>query len=100
MFLLLSRYVKPMDEVDRLIPEHRAFLERYYASGLFIVSGPQQPRVGGVIVTADAPREAIDAALAEDPFVREGVSDYEIIEFNATKRAERFVEALQLSRQQ
>lgn len=100
MFLLLSRYVKPMDEVDRLIPEHRAFLDRYYANGLFIVSGPQQPRVGGVIVTADASRETIDAALREDPFVREGVSEYEIIEFTATKRAERFLEALQSSRQQ
>jgi len=100
MFLLLSRYVKPMDEVDRLIPEHRAFLDRYYASGLFIVSGPQEPRVGGVIVTADAPRETIDAALAEDPFVRERVSEYEIVEFTATKRAERFMKALELSRQQ
>lgn len=95
MFLLLSRYLKPTEEVDRFIPEHRAFLDRYYDSGLFIVSGPQEPRVGGVIVTVDAPREAIDAALAEDPFVRERISEYEIIEFTATKRARRFQEALQ-----
>lgn len=95
MFLLLSRYLKPTEEVDRFIPEHRAFLDRYYDSGLFIVSGPQEPRVGGVIVTVDAPREAIDAALAEDPFVRERISEYEIIEFTATKRARRFLEALQ-----
>lgn len=87
MFLLLSRYVKPVDEIDRVLPEHRAFLDRYYESGLFIVSGPQEPRAGGVIVTVDAPRSAIDAALSEDPFVREGVSEYEIIEFKATKRA-------------
>ena len=100
MFLLLSRYVKPPEEVDRFIPQHRAFLDRHYASGLFIVSGPQVPRVGGVILTADAPRAAIDAALAEDPFVRERFSEYEIIEFSATKRAERFVEALGLSGRQ
>jgi uncharacterized protein YciI len=97
MFLLLSRYVKPLEEVDRFIPEHRAFLERYYAQGLFIVSGPMQPRKGGVIVTADAPRATIDAILAEDPFVRERISEYEIIEFTATKRAERFLQALQQS---
>ena len=94
MFLLLSRYLKPTEEVDRFIPEHRAFLDRYYDSGLFIVSGPKEPRTGGVILTADAQREAVEAALAEDPFVREGISEYEIIEFSATKRAERFVKAL------
>ncbi len=90
MFLLLSRYVKPVEEIDRVLPEHRAFLDRYYKSGLFIVSGPQNPRTGGVIVTADAPRDVIDAALAEDPFVREGISEYQIVEFSATKRTEWF----------
>ncbi len=94
MFLLLSRYLKPTEEVDRFIPEHRAFLDRYYDSGLFIVSGPQQPRTGGVIVTADAPRDVIEAALREDPFVRENISEYQIIEFTATKRAERFLKEL------
>lgn len=90
MFLLLSRYLKPVEDIDRVLPEHRAFLDRYYKSGLFIVSGPQEPRAGGVILTADAPRSAIDAALAEDPFVRERISEYEIVEFNVTKRAEWF----------
>lgn len=90
MFLLLSRYLKPVEEIDRVLPEHRAFLDRYYKSGLFIVSGPLNPRTGGVILTADAPRAAIDAALAEDPFVREGISEYEIVEFSATKKAEWF----------
>lgn len=70
MFLVLSRYVKSVDEIDRVLPKHREFLDRYYRSGLFIVSGPLNPRTGGVIVTADASRETIEAALAEDPFVR------------------------------
>lgn len=87
MFLLLSRYLKPVEEIDRVLTEHRAFLDRYYNSGVFIVSGPQEPRVGGVIITADVPRSVIDAALAEDPFVREGISEYEILEFKATKKA-------------
>lgn len=90
MFLLLSRYVKTVEEIDRVLPEHRAFLDRYYKNGLFILSGPQEPRVGGVIVTADVPRSTIEAALAEDPFVREGVSEYQIVEFKITKQADWF----------
>lgn len=86
MFLLLSQYVKPLEEVDRVVAEHRSFLDRYYANGLFVLSGPQEPRIGGVIVTRDATRPEVERALAEDPFVREGISEYEIIEFNATKR--------------
>lgn len=90
MFLLLSRYVKPVEEIDRVLPEHRAFLDRYYENGLFVVSGPQEPRSGGVILTRDATRDEIEAALAEDPFVREGVSAYEILEFRVTKSAQWF----------
>ncbi len=98
MFLLLSRYVKPLDEVDRWLPAHREFLDRQYAAGHFIVSGPMEPRSGGVIVTVDMPRAQIDEILKEDPFAREGVSEYQIIEFTATKRAEAFVDALKAGR--
>jgi uncharacterized protein YciI len=90
MFLLLSRYLKPTEEIDRVLPAHREFLDRYYKSGLFIVSGPLNPRSGGVILTADCTRDTIDAALAEDPFVREAISEYEIVEFKATKHAHWF----------
>lgn len=88
MFLLISRYCKPVAEVERWLPEHRAFLDRHYASGAFLVSGPFEPRTGGIIVTADRSREEIDAILAEDPFVREGVSEYDVREFRATKMHE------------
>jgi len=87
MFLLLSRYVKPLPEVERWLPDHRAFLDRHYAAGHFVVSGPLEPRTGGVIVVGDMDRSAVEAMLEEDPFAREGVSEYEIVEFRATKSA-------------
>ena len=90
MYLLLSRYVKPLDEVERHLPAHREFLERHYSSGLFIVSGPLEPRTGGVIVTGDIDRNRILEILQEDPFYREGVSEYDIIEFRVTKSADWF----------
>ncbi len=86
MYLLLSRYTKPLAEVDRHVVAHRAFLDRYYASGDLIVSGPMEPREGGVIVANTMSREKLDAILAEDPFVREGASEYRVIEFHAARR--------------
>lgn len=91
MFLLLSRYLKPVEEIERVLPDHRRFLDRHYASGDFIVSGPMEPRVGGVILTTDLSRARVEEILAEDPFVRESISEYQIVEFRATKQASWFV---------
>jgi uncharacterized protein YciI len=85
MFVLLSRYLKPLDEVDRHLADHRAFLEKHYAAHHLLTSGPQNPRTGGVIVTHDLTREQAEAMMAEDPFVREGIAEYEFIEFEPTR---------------
>jgi uncharacterized protein YciI len=85
MFVLFSRYVKPLAEVDRWLAEHRAFLEHHYEARHLLVSGPQNPRTGGIIVTHDMTREAVEAMLEQDPFVREGVAEYQIIEFSPTR---------------
>lgn len=81
MFVILLHYLKPLPEVDRFVAEHRAFLERHYAAGNFLLSGRQEPRCGGVIL-ADAPTRAqIEAIVREDPFNREQIARYEIVEF-------------------
>lgn len=85
MFVLISRYLKPLDVVDAWLPEHRAFLDRHYAAHHVLTSGPQSPRNGGVIVTHEMTREQVDAMLAEDPFIREGVSEYQVIEFKPSR---------------
>jgi len=81
MFILLLHYVKPLTEVDRWLTEHREFLDRHYASGHFLISGRQEPRTGGVIVARAGSRAEIEAIAQEDPFSREGVARYEVIEF-------------------
>jgi uncharacterized protein YciI len=81
MFIVLLTYTQPLTEVDRLVPGHRSFLERNYALGHFILSGRKEPRTGGVILSAMASRTALEAVLQEDPFQREGVAQYDIIEW-------------------
>jgi uncharacterized protein YciI len=90
MFLILLTYVRPLDEIDRLVDDHNAYLERNYDAGRFIVSGRREPRIGGVIIAhAESVRE-INATVAEDPFVREGVAEHEVIEFVPSKWAPGF----------
>lgn len=81
MFLILLNYKKPLTEVDRFVDEHRSFLERHYASGHFLLSGRKEPRDGGVILAQAKSRSEIETIVLSDPFSREGIADYEIVEF-------------------
>ena len=85
MFVVMLHYLQPLAVVEKHIAEHRDYLDRHYAAGHFIASGPQVPRIGGVILATGMAREALDEILADDPFYREGVAQYQVVEFEATK---------------
>lgn len=95
MFILLSRYVKPLAEVDAVLDDHRAFLTRMYDNGVFVASGPLVPRTGGVILASASSRAQVEEILREDPFVQHGVSEYEIHEFTPNRSTPAFAAALQ-----
>ncbi|TIH18543.1 GTP cyclohydrolase [Marinifilum sp. JC120] len=88
MYILNLRYIKPLEEIDALLEEHIKFLEKYYAKGVFITSGRKVPRTGGVILARNITLEELEKAINEDPFKREGVAEYEIIQFIPTMMAD------------
>ncbi|HEY5801627.1 MAG TPA: YciI family protein [Burkholderiaceae bacterium] len=90
MFIILLHYIKPLEEVERHLPAHRAFLEKHYADGHFIVSGRRVPRTGGVIIAKAAGREQVNDLIAGDPFYRHEVAEYDIVEFEPTMSDGRF----------
>mgnify|MGYP002543238919 FL=1 len=61
MFLIIVDYKKPLEEVERYLAEHWAFLDRYFAQGKLLCTGPQNPRTGGVIVSKAANRAEAEA---------------------------------------
>ena len=87
MFVIELTYKASLQQIDAHMAAHVAFLKKYYASGNFVVSGRQIPRVGGIIVAVGDSREQIAAIMAEDPFCREGLADARIVEFRASQRA-------------
>ncbi len=95
MFVIFGEYLKPLEEVERCLEAHRAFLRTQFEQGRFLVAGPQQPRTGGVIIANDGDRQELEAFLANDPFVREGVAAFRIIEFKPTGHAPGFEAFLQ-----
>ena len=84
MFIAILTYKKPIEEVDRFLQAHRDYLAEHYAAGDFIVSGPQTPRIGGVIMIKADNREAVDSIIVQNPFNINGIADYQIVEFTPT----------------
>ncbi len=82
MFVVTVTYVVPIEEVDAVLGAHREFLRRQYEAGIFLASGPQEPRTGGVILARAETRAALDAVLAQDPFAHAGVARYDVTEFH------------------
>ncbi len=87
MFVVSLSYKVELDKVREHLEPHLQFLDKYYALGKFIASGPKVPSTGGVILVNACTKEQIEKIVTEDPFYIEGLADYTIVEFNPTKVA-------------
>lgn len=81
IFVIDLQYITPFEQIDPLIEDHRAFLEKYYEQKVFIASGAKVPREGGVILAISDTLEKIETLIKEDPFHQNGVAKYSITEF-------------------
>ena len=90
MFIFSLTYVKPLSEVERLLPAHIQFLDEHYKKHLFMCSGRKIPRTGGVIPCNCADTVEAKAIIEKDPFYKEGIAQYDIIEFIPSKTSEAF----------
>ena len=88
MYIVSLSYKAPLQDVDRFIPEHVEFLDEQYRLGHFQLSGRKVPRTGGVILATVASRAALQQILARDPFHREQLADYDVMEIVPTKSSE------------
>ena len=88
MFIVNLSYIKPLDTVDRHLPEHKDFLLEQYAKGVFIASGRKIPRTGGIILARAESRKELLMILEKDPFIKDGIADYEITQFAPSLIAE------------
>jgi uncharacterized protein YciI len=87
MFIVTLPYQQPLGEIDALMRQHVALLKRHYKSGLFIASGRQVPPWGGIIPARSGDRSALEAAIADDPFVAKDAARFEVLEFTTSMTA-------------
>ena len=79
MYLMVSTYLAPLDEVDRAREEHLRFIDGLEERKLVVSAGRQNPPVGGVVLLAVGTETEASALMADDPYVRRGLARYEAI---------------------
>jgi uncharacterized protein YciI len=93
-WLLITRYVRPFEEVDAVRADHVAHLERQRAAGRFLAWGRLVPPTGGFILARGMDRATLDGVLAEDPFSVAGVAEWEVRQISVTGGASDLLAAL------
>lgn len=94
LFVVILRYLVPIETILSQRGEHLEFLDKYYKQGIFQASGPQVPRYGGMILASASNRDDLNKILQEDPFYQYKSAEYQVIEFAINKQSDAFAEFL------
>jgi len=73
MFIITLTLTEHKTRAPGFMAAHNEWIARGVNDGLFLVVGGLKPQGGGFILAHNADRPAIEARVAEDPFVREGI---------------------------
>lgn len=96
MFVLLARYTRPAEEVDRNLEAHKAWIVRQFEEGRFVATAREVPLIGGLILANATDADELRAIIAEDPFVTSGCAEYDIREFAPVRVAEGLEKLLEM----
>lgn len=97
MFIIQITYQSPISEIDKYVQAHREFLEYHYKQGLFLVSGPMNPRTGGIIIALTKDKDYLESVLQQDPYHLAEIADYQLIEFTPIKHRDEIKDLIQRS---
>jgi uncharacterized protein YciI len=85
-FVIEITYTAPLAAIDQSLAAHRAFLQVGYDRGVLLMSGPQNPRNGGIVVARAQSRAELETFFQDDPYVAQKLATYRFVEFNPVKR--------------
>lgn len=85
-FVVEITFTAGFGRIEPIVPEHRAFLQVGYDRGWLLMSGPKNPRDGGMVIARAPAKADIEAFFRDDPYAKAGVATYRFTEFNPVKR--------------
>ena len=89
MFIVLLKFSDNQEHAGQFMEDHKAWIQRGFDDGVFLVVGGLQPNAGGGIVAHNIARSELERRVGEDPFVAEGVVEAEIHEIAPARTDDR-----------
>ena len=87
-FIIEIIYKVPFEKISEIVPEHRTYLNEGYENGMLLMSGPKNPKTGGILIARAKDISEIENFLDKDPFHIHDVVEYRITEFTPVKHQE------------
>jgi uncharacterized protein YciI len=84
-FMVEVTYRISIEEIGDRLALHRAHLQKGYDRGLLLMSGPQVPKLGGVVIARADSLDELMLFFKEDPYQIQGLADYRFVEFEPVK---------------
>ena len=85
MFIISLTYKADLEEIDKELDNHIAYLNEQYEKGNFLASGRKVPRTGGIILSRVDDKVELERIINQDPFKINDLADYELTEFVPSK---------------
>jgi uncharacterized protein YciI len=76
-------YITAEENVAPHRQRHIEWVQKYFDSGIFLMSGPKKSKLGGVILAKNIEKELLKKIIAEDSYVTADVAEYQIVDFTA-----------------
>jgi uncharacterized protein YciI len=76
VYLMISTYTRPLEEVDAARADHLKFMDALDAAGHVVGAGRQEPAVGGIVLLRTESADEAQALMADDPYVLRGLAEY------------------------
>lgn len=89
MFVVTLKFSDNKSGAAELMEGHKAWIQRGFDRGLFLMAGSLQPNMGGGIIAHGSSQSELEAFVGEDPFVAENVVTAEILEITPARLDER-----------
>ncbi len=94
LFVITVTFMQPLAEVEKYMDAHRDFLDEALKSGVLLISGGRNPKVGGVIICKFWSMDEAQAFVHQDPLCVANVADYDVVEFTPSRFAPEIAECI------
>jgi len=84
-FIIIITYTAPIEEINKVVANHREFLQKGYDSNHLLMSGPQNPKSGGIVLARGTSKDELVDFFSQDPYKINQLAEYRFIEFNPVK---------------